>query len=134
MSGSKQGSGDRVGRGRPPVHSRFKPGQSGNPRGRPKRSRNIAILFEEELLKSVIVTENGKSKRISKGELMVKQLVNKAAGPNGDPRTILAILKLSTNSVVPSLPELATSVLGGDDDQDLLKSFFQQTEQTNELE
>lgn len=131
MSGDGKGS---VGRGRPPVHSRFKPGRSGNPRGRPKHSRNIVKLLEEELLKSVLITENGKSKRMSKGELMVKQLVNKAAGPNGDPRTILAILKLSSEAALRSLPELAASVLGGDDDQDLLNSFFQQVEQTDEPE
>ena len=38
-----------VGYRRPPRHSRFKPGQSGNPRGRPNRSKNINTLMQEEL-------------------------------------------------------------------------------------
>ena len=35
-----------VGRGKPPVHTRWKPGQSGNPGGRPKHSRNFGTIVE----------------------------------------------------------------------------------------
>jgi hypothetical protein len=31
----------QIGRGRPPLHTRFKPGQSGNPSGRPKRRQSF---------------------------------------------------------------------------------------------
>src|SRR5687768_11122353 len=49
----------QVGYGKPPVHSRFKPGQSGNPRGRPKGARNRPIIPgpREEKLKSLILEE-----------------------------------------------------------------------------
>jgi hypothetical protein len=41
---------ERIAYGRPPVHSRFKPGSSGNAKGRPKKSRNIAteIPFDDK--------------------------------------------------------------------------------------
>ena len=38
-----------VGFGKPPMHTRFKPGQSGNPRGRPKHSRNLKTIIQEVL-------------------------------------------------------------------------------------
>jgi hypothetical protein len=48
-----------VGHGKPPVHSRFKTGKSGNPRGRPKGSRNKGALpaLNEERMKSIIMQE-----------------------------------------------------------------------------
>ena len=68
-----------VGYGHPPRHSRFKSGQSGNPKGRPKGSKNIATLLERALTERVVVTENGKRRSISKLEASFKQLVNLAA-------------------------------------------------------
>ena len=37
----------QVGYCRPPLHSRFKPGQSGNPKGRPKQSRNMRTIVKQ---------------------------------------------------------------------------------------
>ena len=54
MSGSDQSDDKQnsaVGYGRPPVNRQFKPGQSGNPRGRPKGSKNFATIFAEALKK-----------------------------------------------------------------------------------
>lgn len=65
------------------MHSRFKPGQSGNPRGRPKRSKNLATPLEEELSQTVVITENGERRRLSKGALVIKQIVNKRRLPVG---------------------------------------------------
>jgi len=62
--------------GKPPKHSQFKPGQSGNPSGRPKRSNTITALLKEELEAKVTVTENGVKKTITKREAMVRQVVN----------------------------------------------------------
>jgi hypothetical protein len=49
-----------VGHGKPPRHTRFKKGQSGNPRGRPKGSKNLPTLLTEALNEPVVVAENGK--------------------------------------------------------------------------
>ena len=46
-----------VGYGRPPVHSRFKPGRSGNPRGRPKGAKNKRPALHEERMKDIILEE-----------------------------------------------------------------------------
>jgi|ERR1044071_6352300 len=68
-----------VGYGRPPKHTRFKKGRSGNPRGRPSGAKNLATLFSEALDEKVTVTEHGRRRKISKREAVVAQLVNKSA-------------------------------------------------------
>jgi hypothetical protein len=72
----------RVGYGRPPLATRFKRGQSGNPKGRPRRAKNLASLLNEALNEVVVVNENGGRKRISKRKAAFKQLVNEAAKGN----------------------------------------------------
>ena len=68
-----------VGYGKPPRDTRFKRGQSGNPRGRPPGAKNLSTLLNEALDELVVVTENGGRNRISKRRAAFKQLVNDAA-------------------------------------------------------
>ena len=79
----------QVGYGKPPQHTRFKKGESGNPSGRPKGSKNLTTLLEKELKQRVVVTENGRRRSITKQEAMVKHLVNKAV--SGD-RSLMQLL------------------------------------------
>jgi len=79
-----------VGFGKPPRSTRFKPGQSGNPNGRPRGAKNFAIAIGQELDSRVTVTENGRRRRISKREVIAKHLVNKAA--SGDLKAIPLLL------------------------------------------
>jgi hypothetical protein len=62
----------------PPLHTRFKKGQSGNPRGRPKKS--LPALLLAALNEPVFVTIDGKRRKITKREVIVTQMVNNAAG------------------------------------------------------
>lgn len=73
-----------VGYGKPPRHTRFKPGVSGNPRGRSRRSKDIDTLFEQQLDQLVTVTREGRKARITLRELVVMNAVKAAA--NGDSR------------------------------------------------
>lgn len=81
-----------VGYGRPPVATRFRPGQSGNPRGRPKGARNLSTLVAASLSERIAINENGRRRRISKMEAVVKQLVNRAA--SGELRATQLLLAL----------------------------------------
>lgn len=80
-----------VGYGKPPRHTQFKPGKSGNPRGRPRGSKNFATPLDQELSSKVTVNEGGKRRTLAKRSVIVKRLVNKAA--EGDDRAINTILK-----------------------------------------
>jgi hypothetical protein len=79
-----------VGFGKPPRSTRFNPGQSGNPNGRPPGAKNFAVAIGQELDSRVTVTENGRRRRISKREVIAKHLVNKAA--SGDLKAIPLLL------------------------------------------
>ena len=81
-----------VGYGKPPKRTRFTPGQSGNPEGRPKRSRNVMTLVREELAHRVVLTEQGREFHLSKAEAIAKRLVNQAL--TGDMRAMTTLLKV----------------------------------------
>jgi hypothetical protein len=68
-----------VGYGKPPRHTRFVKGQSGNLRGRPSGSKNVMTVVYEALNEPVIVAENGRRRKISKLRAIIKQLVNQSA-------------------------------------------------------
>jgi len=68
-----------VGYGRPPLHTRFKKGQSGNPRGRVKNAKSWKTLLASALDEKVTVNENGESRRITKREAAAIQLANRVA-------------------------------------------------------
>jgi hypothetical protein len=71
-----------VGYRKPPRHTRFRKGQSGNPRGRACGSKNLKTLLSEALNEPVIVTENGRRRKITKREAIVRQVVDCSATPD----------------------------------------------------
>lgn len=81
-----------IGYGKPPRHTRFRKGQSGNPRGRPKGSRNFATELDEILNAPVPVTENGRKTQVSTRMAVLLRLREKAL--KGDPRAIKEVLGL----------------------------------------
>ena len=84
----------KVGYKKPPLHTRFQKGQSGNPRGRPRGSKNLSTLLTDALNEPVVVTEDGKRRKISKRELGVRQLVNKFAMAEAEAQATKILLGL----------------------------------------
>lgn len=81
----------KVGYKKPPVATRFKPGQSGNRGGRPKKSRNVSTIVEKEAHSLVSITEQGRRKTLSKIEIGIKHLANKAA--SGDLKALIIFME-----------------------------------------
>ena len=81
-----------VGYGKPPKSSQFKPGQSGNPKGRPKGAKNLKTELEEELLEKVPIKEHGKVRKVSKQRALLKAQMAKAM--KGDPRAANVIINM----------------------------------------
>ncbi len=82
-----------VGYGKPPLHTRFKLGQTGNPQGRPKGSKNLKTDLLEELAETMRITEGGRERRISKQRALIKAQV--ARGIKGNDRAAAKILDLT---------------------------------------
>lgn len=59
----------------PPREHQFKPGQSGNPKGRPKKNNNFAEDIMEEMNEVITIQENGKLKKITKKRALAKRLI-----------------------------------------------------------
>lgn len=75
-----------VGYGKPPAHTRFQKGQSGNPSGKPRKMLSDDEIVLRELASRVTVVEGGKKKRMSKLEVMLKKQVVLAM--QGDPKAV----------------------------------------------
>ena len=83
-----------VGYGKPPKHTRFKPGQSGNPKGRKPGSKNVMTLLEQTLFDTVKVRENGKVRHVPAIQACLLSLRNQAI--KGDPRALDRYIRLAT--------------------------------------
>ena len=81
-----------VGYGRPPVHSRFKPGQSGNPKGRRKGQRNVGTVVDGELSQRIKVREGNRTRSLTKLDGFVVTLVNAAL--KGDAKACTSLINL----------------------------------------
>ena len=120
-----------VGYKKPPRHTQFKQGLSGNAKGRPKGAKNFATVIEEELRARIEVTENGKRKRITKREAIAKQTVNRAAA--GDPKATSTLLNEARFQDSQSqLPIIQTPLLGPED-QTVMDNILQRIRSSQSL-
>ncbi len=93
-----------VGYGKPPKQHRFKPGQSGNAKGRPKGQRNALTLIREILQRPVKITRNGKQVVIPSYLVAYEQLMQKAM--RGDPKAMTELHKLARDlGIIAPEPE-----------------------------
>lgn len=79
-----------VGYGKPPVHSRFAKGQSGNPKGRAKRIKTLNVIVREQMTQAVTIRSGGRDKKVSRVEALVMKAIE--AGSKGDLRAIEKLL------------------------------------------
>lgn len=108
---SKKPNEYEVGYAKPPVHSRFQSGQSGNPRGRPKGSLNLAAAINRALREKVVVVIGGKRRNMSKLDAAITNLVNQAV--KGDSKATAMVLSLAP--LVGMESATGTTTLGTDD-------------------
>ena len=81
-----------VGYGRPPGRSRFKKGQSGNPKGRSKGTKNLKTDLNEELQETILVREGTRTIKISKQRAILKTLIAKTL--KGDARAATTLTNM----------------------------------------
>ena len=86
---TQRASNYQVGKGRPPLATRWKPGQSGNLRGRPKGAKNLITILEQTLNQKVKVQDKGKIRQITVLEAIAKRLAHDAVKGNHKAITLL---------------------------------------------
>lgn len=93
---------DNVGYGRPPKHTQFRKGQSGNPKGRPKGAKSLNTIVRETLLAKIkIRTAKGRKNTTSIQALMMQTLESALKGSQRDRHELLRYYR----EAVPDEPE-----------------------------
>jgi|HubBroStandDraft_6_1064221.scaffolds.fasta_scaffold14179_5 hypothetical protein len=119
-----------TGYGKTPESTRFQKGVSGNPKGRPKGTLNVATVFTKTLREKVVINEHGQRKTVTKFEAAVKQLVNKAA--SGDQRSMRLLLELARDAEAKqNLPGAQQPLLSAAD-QEIIDDIFKRFSETKE--
>ena len=108
----------KIGFGKPPKQFQFRKGASGNPKGRPRGSLNRKTILSRALKEKIVITENGRRKRITKHEALYKQLVNKSVA--GDLDAMAVTIRLDSlceqenvKSSDDALPQVDQEILEG---------------------
>ena len=110
-----------VGYGKPPTHAQFKPGQSGNPNGRPKGARSPFTLLRQELQGKVTLRENGRVTTVTKLEAIMKRVVaDTLSGKPSQTRLLFALLHVfeAQDAATPDDRNLSRS------DEELLRNLL----------
>jgi hypothetical protein len=109
---------DSVGYGKPPRARQFKPGQSGNPKGRPKGRKNEATMLDELLFQRIPVRQGGRELRMAVVEAIFRRLAEDALKGNIKAAGFLFNRLSTISSDQPQQSELM------DDDREVLKTYL----------
>ncbi|MEH6836337.1 DUF5681 domain-containing protein [Falsihalocynthiibacter arcticus] len=112
----KPTDGYEAGYGKPPHMYQFQPGNSGNPKGRPKGPGNLHKMIAKHANKKVTVIENGSEKKMAKMDVVISAMFNKASkGDVGAARLLTSMLQtaseLTGNSDAPEFTDADIAVM-----------------------
>ena len=94
-----------VGYGKPPVAAQFKPGKSGNPKGRPRGSRNLNAIIAEVLSAKIKIREGEKVRHVTRIEALARKQLE--AGLKGDQKAIQTCFRIAKELGLMEQPESA---------------------------
>jgi hypothetical protein len=118
---------DNVGYGKPPKRTRFQPGQSGNPKGRPPRGGgNFDADLLAELCEEYLVRDNGVERKVTKQQALINTIVTAAI--RGNMRAASTIFSFCAKSSPAQVASEATTEQSELDDLDLMQDFARRTQ------
>jgi|LakMenEpi03Aug12_release.lakeMendotaPanAssembly.Ray.scaffolds.fasta_scaffold201538_2 hypothetical protein len=113
----------KVGYKRPPISTRFQPGKSGNPKGRPKTARSMTAIVREQLDSKIEVTIGGRKRRLTARELITKRMLEQAL--KGDLKAIANIAKFDrTEPMDEPEPTSGASANLTEEERESLQAFL----------
>jgi hypothetical protein len=83
----------RIGYGNPPLHTRFAPGHSGNPKGRPKNRKKLGTLLDQVVNERIMIQEGDSRRSVTNGEVVLRTLLFKAM--KGGDRAIRTLFEIA---------------------------------------
>jgi len=112
----------RVGYGRPPLATRFKPNQSGNPKGRPRRPLSLRAVVDKVLDEKVEIRDGERVVRMSNRQALARAAFRRAL--NGDPKLLRALALLMRAEIGLELPENEAATRVSASDEAILANYF----------
>ena len=110
-----------VGYARPPTSSQFEPGQSGNPKGRPKGARNASSMARAALERQINVKVKGAWRKMTVRKAAYLRLAERAVA--GDAKALDYLLSLESEEHPPG-PDQAETERSAAKDLVILQDFF----------
>ena len=114
---------DPIGYGKPPKKHQFKPGTSGNPKGRPKGAKSLRSVGQKELASKIEIKVQGKRTKATKLEAAIMKLVNDAL--SGNAKSLSELLKLAAVHLPQDAADVSDNLPPIDEDQALLAAYVE---------
>jgi hypothetical protein len=114
----QQSKADTVGYKHPPQEHQFRRGQSGNPNGRPKGTRNFKSELREELNELIRVRDGDREIEVSKQRALIKRLV--ASAIEGNERAAATLLGICVRAFADADDDDAAEV---PEDREIVEAF-----------
>ena len=112
----------RVGYGRPPLASRFKPNQTGNPKGRPRRPLSLRAVVDKVLEEKVEIREGERVVRMSNRQALARASFRRAL--NNDPKLLRALALMIRAEIGLEQPEDEAAARVSDSDEAILANYL----------
>src|SRR5262245_35898478 len=112
----------RVGYGRPPLATRFKPNQSGNPKGRPRRPLSLRAVVDKVLDEKVEIRDGERVVRMSNRQALARAAFRRAL--NGDPKLLRALALLMRAEIGFEPPEDEAAATVSDSDEAIVADYL----------
>jgi hypothetical protein len=112
-----------VGYGRPPRHGQFKPGVSGNRKGRPKGLLNLGTVLTTELNRQITIREGNRSRRLSKGGAFYVRTINSALNNDKAGATLINLLR--AHGMIAAAPDDSREAPRTQNDAELVADFLE---------
>ncbi|MGL4388663.1 MAG: DUF5681 domain-containing protein [Brevinema sp.] len=111
---------EKIGFQNPPKESQFQKGKSGNPKGRPKGSKNLKTILLKELDSQISIQEKGRVTKVTKQEAFIKGLI--ANSLKNDKHASQILVRLMTGLLTDQEEQIAPEL--HEEDMEILKRYM----------
>ena len=118
------GENEGVGYGRPPIHSRFKPKNSGNPKGRPSKPKSTIEAVTRHLDTSTTVRKGGKPKRMTLREILIAKTYDRALAGDNRATAILLTYDMASRRNADDPGQGSTEVFTTEHSKEIIEAYM----------